>query len=113
VARLNAAPATLHVADPAGGPPVAIRLTGDAFAGLVALMSGNTGVLPQVPAIIYDAREDNFRRLQALLAQMLPRRPDPNFAGITLGANLAVLCADEAPFTSRAQIQAAQAPYPL
>jgi pimeloyl-ACP methyl ester carboxylesterase len=102
LADLTATPATLTLA---GGTPV--RLDGELAMQFLALLLYRPDGVSVMPELIFQLRDKNYPMLSAYLGAVVDLTGD-----IADGMYLSVVCADDAPFTTRGAIDAAAASIP-
>jgi pimeloyl-ACP methyl ester carboxylesterase len=101
VRRLDERPLTAEVADPAGGPAIAVLIDGYKLANLVNVLALNPGSLTGAPAMVHAlALGDPGPAARALLETVSP--PGLNGFGLQFG----VVCREHAAFTDPQATQA-------
>lgn len=91
VDQLNAGPVTVDA--PGSSGPVPIEVTGDLFMDTVYVSHYRADVIPNIPKLIYQARDGDYTLLSGRLVIYLDRSS-------SLGMNYSVQCYEEVPFST-------------
>ncbi len=106
---LSVAPVALEVDVPATEEVITLKLNGGLFSSLVVRQLRNHRVIANVPALISNARDGNYKLFEAMLSPMLAGTAA---AGASFGQAYAVICTEEAPFVTAGEVAAANAAHP-
>ena len=107
VAKYNAEPADITVADLFTGETYDTILHGDDLTGLLFQTLYSTEIIPSLPQLIYELDEGNTTTLAALISSFLL-----NGEFMSIGMQFSVQCNEENSFTDPAEAVAAAEKYP-
>jgi pimeloyl-ACP methyl ester carboxylesterase len=105
--QLDQKPVTFKVTLPSTGKTYDALLNGKAFVQQMWALFYQTGVIPEIPQLIYAAHNGDFERLSGLIAEDI----DSNLT-IYEGMYYSVNCHDETPFTSLDAVVKTYTQYP-
>jgi len=102
LARLAAGPVAVELNDPATGGPVRVELTRTLFVSRLHLMLLAGPLAVQVPRLVHQAHEGDWRPFAGLAAAFGRAITEQ----IDFGMQLSVICAEDAPFFTPERIEA-------
>jgi pimeloyl-ACP methyl ester carboxylesterase len=106
-AALTKSPTEVSATNPLNGKEYRVLLDGEALVGLVMQMLYDTGSIPDLPQIIYQAKEGDYESLTAFMGAMIA-----NETAMSPGMQYSVQCNEERSFTNEKDYDAAIAQYP-
>jgi pimeloyl-ACP methyl ester carboxylesterase len=106
VASLNARPLILRFTNPATGQAQQDQLTGAGFANVIFHAQYQTELIPHLPLVIAATAAGQYQPLSQLMG---PAGEVDEVSSVALGMYYSVVCSEDAPFTSAAELTAAAA----
>ena len=106
-AAMTKSPTEITATNPLNGKQYRVLLDGEALVGLLMQMLYDTGSIPELPQIIYQAKDGDYESLTSFMGAMIA-----NETAMSPGMQYSVQCNEERPFTSQQEYDAAIAQYP-